>query len=151
MYINIYIYIYMCTGLDLRLYSDKGILVESQTADMSAVSHTRHCCCVTSRHVCCVTQQTCLICHIADMSAVSHNRQVFFVTQQTCLLCHTADITAASHSRRDCCVTVTQPAPMLCHTSDMSALSQAHLYFKANNECRRMAKERERPRWRRPG
>ena len=32
------------------------------TADMSAVSH--------ARHVCCVTQQTCLLCDTASMSAV---------------------------------------------------------------------------------
>ena len=36
------------------------------------------------------TQQTRLLCHIADMSAVSHSRRVCCITQQTCLLCHTA-------------------------------------------------------------
>ena len=44
-----------------------------------------------SRHVCCVTQQTCLLCHTADMSAVSHGRHVCCATQQACLLSHTAD------------------------------------------------------------
>ena len=66
------------------------------SADMSAVSHRRH--------VCCVTQQTCLLCHSADMSAVSHSRHVCCVTQQTCLLCHTADMSAVSHSSHVCCV-----------------------------------------------
>ena len=36
------------------------------TADMSAVPH--------SKHVCRVTQQTCLLCHTADRSAVRHSR-----------------------------------------------------------------------------
>ena len=80
---------------------------------MSAVSH--------SKHVCCFTQQTCLLCHTADISAflrsrhcllcrtadvsaVSHRRHVCCVKQQTCLLCDTADMSAASHSRHDCCV-----------------------------------------------
>ena len=39
-------------------------------------------------------QQTCLMCDTADMSAVSHSRNVCCATQQTCLLCHTADMSA---------------------------------------------------------
>ena len=43
----------------------------------------------------CVTQQTCLLCHTADMSAVTHSRHVCCVTPQTCLLCHMADMSSA--------------------------------------------------------
>ena len=43
------------------------------TADMSAVCH--------SIHVCCVTQQTCVLCDTADMSAVSHSRHGYCVTE----------------------------------------------------------------------
>ena len=39
-----------------------------------------------------------LLCHTADMSAVSHGRHACCVTQQTRLLCHTADMSAVSHS-----------------------------------------------------
>ena len=51
-----------------------------------------------------VTQQIYPLRHTEDVSAVvSRNRQVCCVTQQTCLLCHTADIpchmSAVSHSR----------------------------------------------------
>ena len=46
-----------------------------------------------------VLEQTCLLCHTADMSAASHSRHVCCVTQQTCLLCHAADMLAVSHSR----------------------------------------------------
>ena len=42
-------------------------------------------------HVCCVRQQTCLLCHTADVSAVSHSGHVCCVTEQTCLLCHAAE------------------------------------------------------------
>ena len=83
------------------------------TADVSAVWHRRH--------VCCVTQQTCLLCHTADMSTVSHSRYVYSVAQQTCLLCDMADVSAVSHSRHICCVT-RQTRP-LCRTADMSAVS----------------------------
>ena len=39
------------------------------TADMSAVSHSRHVCSVThSRHFCSVTQQTCLLCQTSESS-----------------------------------------------------------------------------------
>ena len=44
-----------------------------------------------SRHVCCLTQQTCLLRHTADVSAVSHGRHVCCVTQPTCLLSHTSN------------------------------------------------------------
>ena len=47
-----------------------------QTKDMTAVSQSRHVCLVSvvsySRHVCCVTHQACLLCQIANMSAMSH-------------------------------------------------------------------------------
>ena len=81
------------------------------TADMSAVSHNRHVCCITahtsavshSRHVCPVIQQSCLLRHMADMAAVSHSgpsvshsRHIRFVPKQTCLLCHAADTSAVS-------------------------------------------------------
>ena len=42
---------------------------------MSAVSH--------SRHVCCVQKQTCLACDTADMSAVAHSRPVCCATGQS--------------------------------------------------------------------
>ena len=74
-----------------------------------------------SRHVFCVTQQTCLLCHTADMSAVSHSRHVCCDTQQTCLLCHTADMSAASRNRHVCCAT--QQTCLLRHTAEMSAAS----------------------------
>ena len=69
----------------------------SSPAPSSALSH--------SRHACCVTQQTCLLCHAADMSAVSRSRHVCCVTRQTFLLCRTADTSAVPHSRHVCCVT----------------------------------------------
>ena len=40
-----------------------------------------------------------LLCHTADMPAVSHSRHVWCVTQQTCLLCDTADMSAVRQSR----------------------------------------------------
>ena len=60
------------------------------TAHRSAVSH--------SRHVCCVTQQLCLLRYTAGMSAVSHSRHLCLsesrhiccVAQQLCQLCRTA-------------------------------------------------------------
>ena len=66
-----------------------------------------------SRHVCCVAQQTCLLCHTAEISASPHSRHVCVccVTQQTALLCHTADMTAVS-----------QQTCLLCHTADTSAV-----------------------------
>ena len=76
-------------------------------ADMSAVWHSRHVCCVTKltavSHI--IAHQTCLLCHTADMFAVSHSRFVCCVTQQKCLLRHTADMSAVWHSRHVCCVT----------------------------------------------
>ena len=40
------------------------------------------------------SQQTCLLCHTADMSAVCHTGRVCRVTQQTRLLYHTEDTSA---------------------------------------------------------
>ena len=37
--------------------------------------------------------------HVAGMFAVSHSRHVCCAAQRTCLLCHTADMSAMSHSR----------------------------------------------------
>ena len=51
---------------------------------MLAVSHRGH--------VCCAIQQTCLLCHTADMSTVSHSR-----------------LSAVSHRRHICCVTQLKP------------------------------------------
>ena len=81
------------------------------TADMSAVSR--------SKHLCCVKQQTCLPCHTADTSAVSHSRHV--------LPCHTADTSAVSHSRHVCCVTLQTRVP--CHTAGMVAVSHGRHVF----------------------
>ena len=72
-----------------RAHMRQQICLPCDTADMSAVPH--------SRHVCCVIQQTCL--------AVSHSRHVCCVTQQTCPRCHIADMSAVSHSRHVCCAT----------------------------------------------
>ena len=91
------------------------------TAKMSAVSH--------SRHACCVTQQSCLLCHTANRSAVSHSRHVCSLTRQTRLRRRTTDISAESRSSRICCVT--QQTGLLrrtadtsvCHIADMSAAS----------------------------
>ena len=102
-------------GLAPPLLRRKPWFCVASRRGMSAVSH--------SRHVCCVSQQTCLLCHTADMSAVSHSRHVCCVTQQTCLLCHTADMSAVSHSRHVCCVP--QQTCLLCDTADMSAVSHS--------------------------
>ena len=97
------------------------------TADMSTVSHSRHVrsvtqqtclLCHTADMSCCVTQQTCLLCGAAGMITVLHNRHVCCTTQQTCLLCHTAE--AVSHSRHVCFVA--QQTCLLCDTAHMSAL-----------------------------
>ena len=50
-------------------------------------------------------QQTCLLCRTADMSGVSHHKNVCCVTQQTCLRCDTTGMSAVRHSRHVCCVT----------------------------------------------
>ena len=54
-----------------------------------------------------------LLRHAADVSAVWHSRHVCSVTQQqTCLLCHIADTSAASHDIDFCCsVECTGPLP----------------------------------------
>ena len=80
--------------------------------DVSAVSQ--------SRHVCCVTQHTCLLCRTAVMSAPSHSgcaccvaqqtsavslRHFCCFAQQTCLLCCTTNLSAVSHRRHVCCIT----------------------------------------------
>ena len=69
-------------------------------------------------HVCCVTEQTCPLCHAADIAALSRSKHVCCVTQQTRLMCHTANMSAMSHSRHVCCVT--QQTCLLQHTADMS-------------------------------
>ena len=45
-----------------------------RTADMSAVSHSRHVRWSHSRHVCCAAQHACLLCHTAGTSVTSHSR-----------------------------------------------------------------------------
>ena len=55
----------------------------SDTADMSAVAHRRHVCCVTQQTMSALSQQKCLLWDTADMSAVCRNRHVCCVTQQT--------------------------------------------------------------------
>ena len=67
----------------------------------------------------CATQWTLLLCHTADMPAVSHGRHVCCVTRQTSMLRHAADRCAAPRSRRVCCVT--QQTCLLCNAADMSA------------------------------
>ena len=70
-----------------------------------------------------VTQQTCLLCHTADMSALSRSRHVCWVTQLTYLLCHAADVSAVSRSRHVCWVT--QLTYLLCHAADMTSVSRS--------------------------
>ena len=67
--------------------------------------------CVHSHTVCYVLQQTCRLCHSADMSVVSHSRHVCCVAQPTFLLSHTRDMYAVSHSS------------LPCHTADMFVVS----------------------------
>ena len=78
---------------------------------------------------CRVTQQTSVLCHAADMSAVSSIRHVCGCdTQQTGLVPQTADkaamprgrMSAVSRSRNVCCATRQKRLP--CHTADMSAV-----------------------------
>ena len=47
-------------------------------------------------YVCRVKQQTCLLCHTANMFALSHSKYVCCVTQQTRLRCHTSDMSFVS-------------------------------------------------------
>ena len=81
------------------------------------------------RQVCCVIHQTCLLCHTAEMSAVSdttdrsavsHSRHFFRLKQQTHPLRDTTDMSAVRHSRHVCCVT--QQTCLLCRTADMSVV-----------------------------
>ena len=82
---------------------DTADIVCSVTQQTCQLCHTADVSAVSqSRRVCCVTQQTCLLCHTVNMSAVSRNRHVCHVTQQTCL-CDAADMSAVSHSRHVCC------------------------------------------------
>ena len=74
-----------------------------------------------SRHVCCVTQQTYLLHHKAGLSAGSHSTHVCCVTRQTCQLRETADIPAVSHSRHVCCVK--RQTLLLCHRTCMPSLT----------------------------
>ena len=102
-YINIYGTFSFVALSSMRPLVPDNVCLTIQQAS-SAVSH--------SRHVCCVTQQTCLPRDTADMSAVPHSRHVFCcVTQQTCLPCRTEDMSPVSFSRLVCCATQqTMPA-----------------------------------------
>ena len=60
--------------------------------------------CIHIHTVCCVSQQTCLLCHTAEISAVSHRRHVCWVTQRTCLLFPTVHMSVVSQSRHFSCV-----------------------------------------------
>ena len=82
------------------------------------------------RHVCCVTWQTRLLCHTAGMSSASANRHACCVPQQTCLPCHTAHMSVVSHSRHVCCDA--EQTCSLCHTAKMSAVSHSrHICYVA--------------------
>ena len=92
----------------------------------------------------CVTQQTCLLCHTANMSAVSHSMTCLLyqaATQQSCLLCRTADMSVVSRSntavmsdesesRHVCCVA--QQVCLLCPTAGISAVSHSGIRKKRN-------------------
>ena len=71
-------------------------------------------------------QQTCLLCHMADMSAVPHSRRVCCVTQETCLLCDTADMSAVRYSRHLCCIT--QQTRLMCHSVESRQQSSSFLF-----------------------
>ena len=89
-------------------------------ADMSAVGH--------SRHVCCVTQQICRLCDTTDMSAVRHNRLCVIVQrgakiEGARLLVGVLDVDPAvtlgsplSHTWATVASTVTQPWVNIGHT-----------------------------------
>ena len=76
---------------------------------------------------CVASRGACLLCHAADMSTVSHSRDVCCVTQQTRLLRHTADTSAASHIRHVCCFT--QQTCRLCVTADISETCPPMVYI----------------------
>ena len=57
-----------------------------QTADISAVLHSRHVC------VCCVTRQICQLRHTADTCVVSHSRHGCCGPRQTCVPCYTGNL-----------------------------------------------------------
>ena len=88
------------------------------TADMSAVSY--------SRHVSSVTQQTCLLCDTADMSFVLRSRHVRCVTQQTCLLSHKADMSGTKGSIMD--KAPNERVPYEYEYEGQSALAYAYAY-----------------------
>ena len=80
---------------------------------------------------CCVSQQTCLLCHTADMSDVS-------LIVQTRLLVHTADMSGGSRSRHVCGVVqqnvccVARQINLPCDTADMPAVwRNRHVCFVA--------------------
>ena len=84
--IYIYVYICICTHIYIYMYTYVHELRRSSCmrhrVDMSAVSH--------SRHVCCVTHQTRLPCHTSDMSAVLQRAGMSTVSHK--------DMCAVSHS-----------------------------------------------------
>ena len=87
------------------------------TAEMSAVSY--------SRHVWCVTQLACLLCHTAALPAASHIRRVCHVTPHTlsdvsfgrqCLFSRIRHCLLSDAAETVCCVTQ-QTLPALSHGS----------------------------------
>ena len=80
-HMHVYIYIYgsfsVVATSRMRAFVPDNVCGKRLCADMSAVSQSRHVCCVA-----------------ANISAVSHNRHVSCATRLTCLLCVTADVSA---------------------------------------------------------
>ena len=91
-YIYIYICIYIYTAASHKFVVPKRTPPPRMTPDDTAWA-------IHGSPRVHIRQQTCLLCHTADMSAVGRSRHVCFVRKHTCLLCDTADRSAVSHSR----------------------------------------------------
>ena len=89
----------LCHTADMSAVSQsRHVCRVTDTGDKSAVSDSTHVCCVTHRrHACCstrchVSQRTCRLWHT--------KRHICCGTLQTCLLCDTVDMSAVSHSEK---------------------------------------------------
>ena len=103
MYIYIYIWHFLicCLVQNVPLYPRQCLLCHTTDIICCVTQQTCLRCCTAnmpavsqSRHVCCVTQQTYVLCDTADMSAMSRSRHACCVTQQIFLLCGSADMSA---------------------------------------------------------
>ena len=108
-YIYVYIYIFVCSVVVYRLCPNKqhlDMMVSDFFCDQTRSivylgARMMYLLCICHAHVYAhvLAQQTCMLCHTADVSTVSHSRHVCCATQQTCLPCHQADMSAVSRSR----------------------------------------------------